>query len=350
MASSLEKEGGASSSTVEDAVSLELHAPAGWKKKFLPKQSGTPKKNEIVFTAPTGEEINNMKQLEQYLKAHPGGPAVSEFDWGTGETRRRSARISEKAKVAPPPETEPPKKRGKKSPASKKEASEEEKEKSQETKEVQMDEADGTKDDKDLEEEKNVAKENQDEKGADDADLKESAHPGEPKAEENIDIPNDEEKNVETENQDEKRAEDTDVKESTHPGEDKAGETADIPNDEEQSKTADGELQASKEKIDDKVVEGSEVFQDKDEEKIEQPPEETRKDGEPVDLEKSETILTSEERVEVEGENKKEHNRSNHESEGETKEKEGTKVIGEEHHKVHDINKTSETELTVNGS
>ncbi|KAE9602291.1 hypothetical protein Lal_00050073 [Lupinus albus] len=337
-------------SSVEDAVSFELHAPSGWKKKFLPKKSGTPKKNEIVFTAPTGEEFNNRKQLEQYLKAHPGGPAVSEFDWGTGKTPRRSARISEKAKVAPPLESEPPKKRGKKSLASKKEASEEEKEESQETKEVQMEEAYQTKDDNVLEEEKNVVKENQDEKGADDAYLKESTHPGQPKAEENVDIHNEEENNVVKENQDEKRAEDTDLKESTHHGEDKAGETADIPNDKEQSKTADGELQASEDKIDDKGVEGSEVFQNKDEEKIGLPQEETRKDDEPVDLEKSETILTSEKRVEAEGENKEEHNRSNLESEAETKENDGMKVIGEEHYKVHDINKTSETELTVNGS
>ncbi|KAI8021845.1 Methyl-CpG-binding domain-containing protein 10 [Camellia lanceoleosa] len=69
--------------------------------KFIPKKAGTPKKNEIIFTAPTGEEIINRKQLEQYLKSHPGNPAISEFDWGTGETPRRSARISEKAKTAP---------------------------------------------------------------------------------------------------------------------------------------------------------------------------------------------------------------------------------------------------------
>ena len=124
MASSVEKEGAG-----EEAVSVELPAPPGWKKKYLPKKAGTPKKNEIVFTAPTGEEINNRRQLEQYLKSHPGGPAASEFDWGTGETPRRSARISEKAKAAPPPESEPPKKRGKKSSASKKdEEKEEEKE------------------------------------------------------------------------------------------------------------------------------------------------------------------------------------------------------------------------------
>ncbi|KAI3670925.1 hypothetical protein L1987_87569 [Smallanthus sonchifolius] len=105
----------------DEVVSLELPAPTGWKKMFLPKEAGTPKKDEIVFTAPTGEEITNRKQLEQYLKAHPGGPKVSEFDWGSGETPRRSSRISEKVKSTPPPsETEPVKKRGRKSSSSKK--------------------------------------------------------------------------------------------------------------------------------------------------------------------------------------------------------------------------------------
>ncbi|KAK4369968.1 hypothetical protein RND71_009443 [Anisodus tanguticus] len=67
---------------------------------FLPKTGGTPKRNEIVFTAPTGEEITTKKGLQQYLKSHPGGPAITEFDWGTGETSRRSSRISGKAKAA----------------------------------------------------------------------------------------------------------------------------------------------------------------------------------------------------------------------------------------------------------
>ncbi|KAI5337348.1 hypothetical protein L3X38_016619 [Prunus dulcis] len=102
-----------------DEVSVELSAPPAWKKKFFPKKGGTPRKNEIVFISPTGEEINNRKQLEQYLKSHPGNPAISEFDWSTGETPRRSARISEKVKVAPAPESEPPKKRGRKSSGSK---------------------------------------------------------------------------------------------------------------------------------------------------------------------------------------------------------------------------------------
>ncbi|MCD9644674.1 hypothetical protein HAX54_033084 [Datura stramonium] len=93
------------------------------KVEFLPKKGGTPKKNEIVFTAPTGEEITTRKQLEKYLKSHPGGPPVAEFDWGTGETPRRSARIIEKAKAAPSsPLSEPAKKRSRKSSASKKDS------------------------------------------------------------------------------------------------------------------------------------------------------------------------------------------------------------------------------------
>lgn len=89
------------------------------------KKEGTPKKNETVFTAPTGEEITNKKQLEQYLKSHPGGPKISEFDWTSGETPRRSTRISEKVKSTPPPsENESAKKRSRKSSSSKKEKKE----------------------------------------------------------------------------------------------------------------------------------------------------------------------------------------------------------------------------------
>ncbi|XP_043697635.1 methyl-CpG-binding domain-containing protein 11-like isoform X2 [Telopea speciosissima] len=90
---------------------------------FTPKKGGTPRRNEIVFISPTGEEIKNRRQLEQFLKSNPEGPSLSEFDWGTGDTPRRSARISEKTKMTETPETEPPKKRERKS-SSKKEAEE----------------------------------------------------------------------------------------------------------------------------------------------------------------------------------------------------------------------------------
>ncbi|TKY73200.1 Methyl-CpG-binding domain-containing protein 11 [Spatholobus suberectus] len=301
MASSVEKEGGAS----EETFSLELPAPPGWKKKFTPKKAGTPKKNEIVFTAPTGEEINNRKQLEKYLKAHPGGPAVSEFDWGTGETPRRSARISEKAKAAPPAEREPPKKRRKRSSASEKETSQEEKE---ETKEAEMQETDDTKDDKDIEEEKNVVKENQ--------------------------VDN--------------SVEDTDVNKSIHSGEAKAGENVEVPIDVEKSNAADGEPHALKDKVDDKGADGSEVSLRKDEEKIDQPQEEKKGYRESEGLEKSETCTTAGKTVEVEGVNKEEYIKST--LEFEVEEMEGTKVNSEEHHKLDEINKKAEAELTENGN
>ncbi|KMZ62198.1 hypothetical protein ZOSMA_486G00160 [Zostera marina] len=99
----------------DEALFVDLPAPAGWKKKFLPKTSGTPKKSEIIFVSPTGEEMKNKKQLDQYLKAHPGSPSSSEFDWGTGDTPRRSERISKRAKAVEIVEEELPKKKGKRS-------------------------------------------------------------------------------------------------------------------------------------------------------------------------------------------------------------------------------------------
>ncbi|XP_023641312.1 methyl-CpG-binding domain-containing protein 11 [Capsella rubella] len=96
----------------EEVVPVELPAPSSWKKLFHPNKVGSVKKTEIVFVAPTGEEISNRKQLEQYLKSHPGNPAITDFDWTTIGTPRRSARISEKTKATPSPDKEPPKKRG----------------------------------------------------------------------------------------------------------------------------------------------------------------------------------------------------------------------------------------------
>ncbi|VFQ66862.1 unnamed protein product [Cuscuta campestris] len=81
----------------EKLISVELPAPSSWKKLYLPSEGG-----KVVFVSPTGEEINNKRQLNQYLKSHPGNPASLEFDWGTGETPRRSTRIIEKSKSRPP--------------------------------------------------------------------------------------------------------------------------------------------------------------------------------------------------------------------------------------------------------
>lgn len=89
--------------------------------QFFPKKKGTPRKTEVVFVAPTGEEISSRTQLKKYLNKHPENPNISEFDWGTGETPRRSTRLRENAKSTPSPaEAEPPKKRSRKSSGSKK--------------------------------------------------------------------------------------------------------------------------------------------------------------------------------------------------------------------------------------
>ncbi|XP_043724950.1 methyl-CpG-binding domain-containing protein 11-like [Telopea speciosissima] len=153
----------------DEVVSVELPAPPGWTKKFMPRRGGTPRKNEIIFISPTGVEVSNRKQLEQYLKSHPGGPALSEFDWGTGETPRRSARISERAKTAPAPEPEPPKKRSRKSSAgSKKETKETEvapedtEENKEDNKEVNTQDAEmAEKNNTETKKEDAIAKENQ---------------------------------------------------------------------------------------------------------------------------------------------------------------------------------------------
>lgn len=298
--------------------------------QFFPKKAGTPKKNEIIFTAPTGEEISNRKQLEQYLKGHPGGPAASEFDWGTGESPRRSARISEKAKVAPPPESEPPRKRGRKSSASKKEASQEGKE---ETKEVHMQEVEETQKNKDVEVEKTVVKENEEESRAgEDKDIKEPAQPA---------------------------GKDKCIKEEpAQPAEAKCGDHVDGPNDGKNSESAVGEFQSMKEKLGGNEADGSEVSEKKDEKSEnakledmnEQPQDEKTKDDGSGDLKKLETANTIEKNVEVVGENKDGDNRSARESETEIKEKEGTKGNHEEHSKLNEIDKKAEAEFAENGT
>ncbi|OIT02284.1 PREDICTED: methyl-CpG-binding domain-containing protein 11-like [Nicotiana attenuata] len=99
----------ASNTEMGEVLALELPAPSSWKKLVMPKKGGKVKKNEVVFVAPTGEEIRNRKQLVQYLKTHDGNPGVSEFDWsikampptaGVEPTkkRRRTSSATEKDK------------------------------------------------------------------------------------------------------------------------------------------------------------------------------------------------------------------------------------------------------------
>eukprot|EP00249_Psilotum_nudum_P013581 c24408_g1_i1 orf=371-1483(-) len=74
----------------------EIPAPPGWQRKVFPRKGKgqTPKKSDVIYVAPDGEEIKSKAHLQRYLKGHPGGPAVSEFNWSSGETpTRRSERL-----------------------------------------------------------------------------------------------------------------------------------------------------------------------------------------------------------------------------------------------------------------
>ncbi|KAL9443351.1 hypothetical protein AB3S75_016667 [Citrus x aurantiifolia] len=291
-----------SDSVKEEQVSFELPAPFGWKKKIVPRKGGTPKKSEIVFTAPTGEEISSKKQLEQYLKAHPGGPASSEFDWGTGETPRRSARISEKAKISPAADNEPPKKRGRKSSASKKDGKEAENapESTEETKEVEMKEAEKTEDNAKVEKEEDIVKESRDENEVDQGpDAKTEAGPS---------------------------------------GEAKVGEDANKSTDAEESKKTEAEPGNLKETQDGTQADSSGVTQDKagiegakNEEKVDQPQVETQKEFGSGEQDKADPAAAEEE-------TKQKTNRSAPEAE-ELREKGAVNGSGEELNSVNQISR-----------
>ncbi|KAL3535874.1 hypothetical protein ACH5RR_004335 [Cinchona calisaya] len=288
-------------SSVEEAnevVCLELPAPTGWKKKFIPKQGGTPKKNEIIFTAPTGEEITSRKQLETYLKSHPGSPPISEFDWGTGETPRRSARISEKAKSTPP--REPPKKRSRKSSASKKDNAEKEASEGIEAvKDVHMEEAEKS--------EKGVTgtetvKEGHDEKGGETESIETKA------------TGKDAAKESENEYKNETPA--TDGNGGEDPLKDKIEKDTKVPDDaEEREKNAEAEVVDSKESLAGKVSDGSGVAQN-DKREVEDAQGKGKEDQTPVEAEKEGGTGKEDKQVsgveenmqEVEGEEKGEQN------------------------------------------
>jgi len=286
MESSVEKE--TQSGAGVEVFSLELPAPSGWKKKFMPKKGGTPKKNEIVFTAPTGEEITNRRHLELYLKSHPGGPAISEFDWGSGETPRRSARISEKIKVSSPPESEHPKKR--RTSVTKKEK-------------------------KDGPEEIVVAKEVE-------VTEKDSA------AEET-------DKDVGTENQDQK-------KEETQGTDGKVEEKGEV----EMADAEECEGDAEAEKPKEKAADDSEVTQN---DKVEAEGEVQGKGGQ-LPQDKLDTVIAEEKKYPTEGEEKVEK-KSSDRIEGETNGKEAMDIKNEEQNKVIDSEtRKVEGEMAENGS
>ncbi|CAM6014463.1 unnamed protein product [Sphagnum balticum] len=77
----------------------------GWKRKFFTKKSGILKRKDVSFLAPDGEELRNKRQLDKYLKNHPGSLIASDFDWSSGggspgETPRRSARLNSKGRLS----------------------------------------------------------------------------------------------------------------------------------------------------------------------------------------------------------------------------------------------------------
>ncbi|KAK1296980.1 Methyl-CpG-binding domain-containing protein 11 [Acorus calamus] len=121
-------------------VTKRVGGGKGWG-RVVTKENWDPRRHEIVFIAPTGEEMKNNSILEHYLKSHPGNPALSEFDWSTGNcihthiysflhqwkftnscfvllglllSKRHSeafCKNCEKAKVTSSPEGDPPKKK-----------------------------------------------------------------------------------------------------------------------------------------------------------------------------------------------------------------------------------------------
>lgn len=320
MASSVEKEKEMESGK-EDVVSFELPAPPGWRKKFMPKKGGTPKKNEIIFTAPTGEEISNKRQLEQYLKANPGGPAVSEFNWGTGEPRR-SSRISEKIKAMPTPESEPPKKRGRKSSASKKDNNESETApEGIETKDIHMEEAEKSeKEDVEGEAGKDAVKENENKDKTEDTDRK-----------------------TESTSQEVKHGEDEDANISTNIEEGKVNAEAVSEN----LKGSRSGVEADASGVSQKEKEGLEGATSQG--KLEQPVDEAEKGLGFGEQEKPDIGVTEETKTEAE-EEKVKHDRSTTESEEANKEKESANCNEGQNITVINENSKKAEESIQNGS
>lgn len=52
--------------------------------QFAPKKRGAPKRKDVSYIAPNGEEIKSRRQLDKYLKAHPGRLTVANFVWTAG--------------------------------------------------------------------------------------------------------------------------------------------------------------------------------------------------------------------------------------------------------------------------
>ncbi|CAK9199034.1 unnamed protein product [Sphagnum troendelagicum] len=91
-----------SGTTFPEAVFEDLSSTLlGWKKKFSKKIGGsTPKGKGVSYVTPDGEEIRSKRQMKKYLKGHPAGPTAADFDWTSGESPRRSLRLSSKERLS----------------------------------------------------------------------------------------------------------------------------------------------------------------------------------------------------------------------------------------------------------
>ena len=45
------------------------------------KKGEISRKKDVIFVALDGEEVKNKRQLDKYIKSHPGTAIASDFDW-----------------------------------------------------------------------------------------------------------------------------------------------------------------------------------------------------------------------------------------------------------------------------
>jgi hypothetical protein len=84
------------SSGESDPLVQEEAFVEGWRRRLVLRKGVKKQRRDVVYVAPDGTEVKNKKQLEKYLKKHPGGPLVSEFNWRSEMPTRLSRRLSNK--------------------------------------------------------------------------------------------------------------------------------------------------------------------------------------------------------------------------------------------------------------
>ncbi|KAJ6747295.1 METHYL-CPG-BINDING DOMAIN-CONTAINING PROTEIN 11-LIKE [Salix koriyanagi] len=287
---------------------------------LYPRKVGPLRKVRLFSLHQLGKKSRAKDSWNSTSKHTLVGTAVSEFDWGSGETPRRSARISEKAKVTPVKESGPPKKRIKKSSASKEsedtettlEGTEEAKEVAEKTEKGNME----------VEVEKDVTETTLE--GTEEA--KEIAEKTE---ESNMEV--EVEKDVEKENEDENNGPGTETQtEAACTEEAGAGKEIKISAETEEGK-AESEPRNSEGKSNGSGASGNEnekIDEEKVLEKDEQPQGEAAKEQGSGQQEKASAAIDDEKKDEAE-DDKEKLNRTAPESEGEMKVKEAENCSGE---------------------